>query len=385
MTRPLRIAMVGSRGVPASYGGVERHVEAVGSRLAARGHRVTVYCLDSFLEAALAANPTVDGPALEYQGMTLVSVPGTSRKQLEAIVHSARSTVRAMRAGHDIVHYHAVGPGLLAPLPRLVGKARVVQTVHGLDAQRAKWGRVARTALTTATWLSAKVPHATVVVSRTLREHYRTTYGRECWYVPNGMEAIGHRPPNLITSDLGLPRGGYVLFVGRLEPGKHADMLLRAYRDVDTDLPLVIAGGSGHTDSYAASLQQLADADDRARLIGYVQGELLDELYANAAVLAQPSGHEGLPLALLEAIGAHLPVVASDIAPHVEVLGASQPGGRLFPNGDQAALARTLNDALTDIDAERAGVEKLHAQTVAHYDWDAVTDQLEAIYATIVD
>ncbi|MBV9411863.1 MAG: glycosyltransferase family 4 protein [Acidimicrobiia bacterium] len=160
----MRIAFIGTRGVPATFGGIEHHVEEVGSRLAGRGHDVTVYC---------RANYVPEGEET-YKGMRLVRLRTVSSKRLDAIVHSALSTARALGQGYDIVHFHALGPGVMTPVTQYASRARVVQTVHGLDDERAKWGSAASALLRGGGWLSARVPDATVVVSRTLSEHYLT-------------------------------------------------------------------------------------------------------------------------------------------------------------------------------------------------------------------
>ena len=171
---PLRIAMIGQKGLPATYGGVEHHVEELGARLAARGHDVTVYC---------RRNYTTDH-RVTYRGMTLRYVPTVATKHLDSIVHSAVSTLDTLRRRYDVIHYHAVGPGLLSPVARTVSGAKVVQTIHGLDADRGKWQSGARSVLQAATWMSAHAPHATVVVSRTLQSHYLRTLGCDAVYIP---------------------------------------------------------------------------------------------------------------------------------------------------------------------------------------------------------
>src|SRR5437660_6803371 len=257
----MRIAFIGTRGVPATFGGIEHHVEEVGSRLAARGHDVSVYC---------RANYVPDGQ-LEHKGMRLARLPTVSSKRLDAIVHSAYSTVRALGQGYDIVHFHALGPGVMTPVTQYASRARVVQTIHGRDDERAKWGSGARTLLRGGGWLSARVPDATVVVSRTLADHYLTTYGRPTTYIPNGVEHPATAPaPKDITTRFGLHGGDYVLFVGRLVPEKAPDLLLRAFKDVPGDVRLVVAGGSSFTDRYTDALADLAAEDKRVVLPGYV-------------------------------------------------------------------------------------------------------------------
>jgi glycosyltransferase involved in cell wall biosynthesis len=368
----LRIAMLGTRGVPATFGGIEHHVEEVGRRLVARGHDVTVYSQSRYLG---------DARVRDHLGMRVVRVPTLPSKGLEAIAHSAMSTVAAMTGGYDVLHYHAVGPGLVAPLPRYLGRARVVQTIHGLDGDRAKWGRVAQTVLNVATWLSARVPHETVTVSSALADHYADRYGRSCATIVNGVTPHATRPADIIRSKYGLEEGGYVLFVGRLVPEKRPDLLIRAFGELDTDARLVIVGGSSYTDSYVDELRRLAGRDDRVLLPGYVYGDELDELFTNARTFVQPSALEGLPLTLLEAMGSGTPVIASDIAPHQEVVGRSRTGARLFREGDLGSLVEALQFADKDPEAERRAASFDAPYVARNFDWNACVDRLEAVYA----
>ncbi len=375
MSRRLKIAMVGTRGVPATFGGVEHHVEELGARLVERGHHVTVFC---------RANYGDQTDLSEYRGMQLVYQPTIRAKHLEAIVHSGVATLSAMRSPFDVIHYHAIGPGAPSPIPRYLSKKAVVQTIHGLDGERAKWGSAASTMLRGATWLSAKVPDATIVVSRALGEHYELVYGRECVYIPNGVSPKRARQPNVIATKYGLSAGGYVLFVGRLVPEKNVDLLLRAFRDVPGDRRLVIAGGSSYTDEYSETLRELASLDERVIMTGYVYGEELDELYTNAAVFVIPSALEGLPLTLLEAIGSGIPVIASDLPAHTEVIKQDGPGARLVGVNDEAALTAAIANVLERLDDERAGAEAITGSVLQHYNWDLATDMLESTYLDVI-
>lgn len=365
--------MVGQRGVPATFGGIEHHVENLGARLAARGHHVTVYC---------RTNYGLERPAT-YRGMSLRHLPTAGTKHLDAISHSAISTAAAMARPHDVVHYHAIGPGLLSPLPRFLSGARVVQTIHGLDDERAKWGRAAKAVLSTAGWLSARVPHATIAVSRALADHYASR-GRDAVYIPNGVDRRTRRTADEITRRFGLTAGSYILFLGRLVPEKAPDLLIRAFGSLPGDCRLVIAGGSSFTDDYVQSLHDLAAADPRVLLTGYVYGEVLDELYSNAAAFVLPSALEGLPLTLLEAAAYGTPVVVSDIAPHLEVVGTEGPGHRVFPSGSAEGLADALRRSLAGGAAERAGAQVLQASVLAGYRWDDVATATEALYRRLV-
>jgi glycosyltransferase involved in cell wall biosynthesis len=375
--RPARIAFIGQRGVPATIGGIEHHVEEIGSRLAARGHDVTVYTRANYTTSRVT----------EHRGMHVRYIPTAPTKHLEALVHSGLSTAVAMAPGPrraDILHYHAIGPSVFTPLPRALTRRGVVLTIHGLDYDRDKWGVGARTALKSAGWISAHVPHATITVSQNLADFYLSRYGRVAHYIPNGVAAPVRQEPRLIRERFGLEGGDYALFLGRLVPEKAPDLLLRAFRTLGTNARLVIAGGSSFTDTYVHELEVLAARDPRVILAGSVHGELLQELYTNAAVFVLPSRLEGLALTLLEAASYRLPLVASDILPNCEVIGADGPGGRLFASGDEQGLAAALTTTLGDLDGARIGAQRLGDRVVRDYDWDAATDATEAVYEQVL-
>jgi glycosyltransferase involved in cell wall biosynthesis len=372
--RPLRIAMIGQKGMPATYGGIERHVEELASRLVGRGHEVTVYCRPSYGSV----------PMDRYRGVRLRQVRTVASKHLDAIVHSTTSTVAAMRERPDIVHYHGLGPGLVAPLPRYLARSKVVLTVHGLDQQRAKWSRLAQTVLGTAHWLSGYVPDARVAVSRGLADHYQTRFGNPASYIPNGVAAPRQVPALHIGPRFGLTPGRYLLMVGRLVPEKSADLLVRAFRQVDTDLRLAIVGGSSFSDDFVARVRAEAVDDPRIVFTGFAYGDLLAELYSHAAAFVQPSRLEGLPLTLLEAASYGLPVVASDITPHVEVLTADGPGHRIFRDGDIEDLIRALRQVVADPDGERTGAQTLRDRVSTEYTWDSAAAELEALYLDLL-
>ena len=368
--------MVGQRGLPATYGGVERHVEELGARLVDMGHEVIVYCRPHY---------STD-PLDQHRGMQLRHLGTPETKHLEAIVHSAGATFSAIHDKVDIVHYHALGPGLVSPLPRVGSRAKVVQTVHGLDQERSKWGRVASSVLGLGCWMSARVPDATVVVSRALQEHYRTTYGRATTYICNGVEPRdAHVPAGETLQQLGLRAGGYVLFVGRLVPEKAPDLLLRAFARLERDdLRLVVAGGSSFTAEYVWSLRTLARRDPRAMMPGYVHGEPLEELYANAAVFVLPSEVEGMPLTLLEAAAHGTPILASDIPPHVEVLGSGGPGRRIFRHGDEDDLLLGLTRMLAQPETELVGAQENRLTVAKEFSWDRAAEELSRLYLQLV-
>ncbi|WP_171064494.1 glycosyltransferase family 4 protein [Actinomadura soli] len=372
--RPLRIAMIGQRGVPATYGGVEHHVAHLGRRLALKGHEVTVYCRPGYVPERRDS----------YEGMRLRHVPTLSSKHLDAIVHSMACTLAALPRRHDIVHYHALGPGLCSPLPRYLSRARVVQTVHGFDDRRAKWGRAAQGVLRTARRASERVPDAVVAVSEEVEGEYARARRGLTVRIPNGVERPSAPPPEDAVVRRGLRPGRYVLFVGRLVPEKAPDLLIDAFAGLDGDTDLVIAGGTSFTADYVRRLEDMAGADRRVRLLGYVYGEELAALYAHAAAFVQPSVLEGMPLTLLEALSHAAPVVVSGIAPHLEVVGSDAPGARIFRPGDAADLRDVLGKVLADRTSEHEGAARRREEVLRRFSWDAAADALEHLYRTLL-
>jgi glycosyltransferase involved in cell wall biosynthesis len=368
--RSLRIAMVGQKGLPATFGGIEHHVENIGARLVQRGHQVTVYCRTSYS----------DVPLDEHRGMRLVVAPTIGTKHLDAIVHSATSTGRALASGVDVIHYHGLGPGLVAPVPRYFSSASVVMTVHGLDHQRAKWGAGARAVLGAAHWMSARVPDELVVVSRDLQEHYRGRSGLDATYVPNGVVGQARVSSEVVEKAFGLRPGRYAVCVGRLVPEKRADLLIRAFQQVDGDDQLVIVGDSSFSDDFSRHLRDLAGGSPRVVFTGFAFGDTLAALYQHAGVFVQPSALEGLPLTLLEAISHDVPVLVSDIPPHREVIGAGSRRHVMVPVDNLAALVAALRHMLgADLPPDPQS-DSLRAAVVSHYSWETAVDELEQIY-----
>lgn len=368
--KPLRIAMIGARGLPARSGGVERHVEEVATRLAARGHDVTVFCRPAY----------GDRPLRTYRGVQLASLPTVPVPGGEAFVHSGLSTMVALGLHFDLVHFHALGPGLFTPLTRGLTRAAVVQTVHGLDDQRDKWGTGARRVLRAGRVLSAHVPDHVVVVSRALQRHYAEVLGRTTTYIGNGTPSLSD-PDFSLLEDVGLRRDQYVVFVGRLVPEKDPLGLVRAFGVVPTTRRLVLVGETSGTDTYVGALRAEAAKDPRVSMVGARYGAHLDALRAGASLFVQPSKLEGLPIALLEAAAAARPVLVSDIAPHLEVLGRTGPGRSSFVSGDHASLVRELTRLMgASAATEQAGADQWSADVRRRYDWDTATDLLEEVY-----
>lgn len=366
--------MIGQKGYPPIHGGIEKHVAELAARLPALGIDVDIFSRPHY--------STLDGPA-GLPGVRVRRVPSIATKHLDAISHSVLATLQVLGDRCDIVHYHALGPGLLAGLPRRLGRPkRTVVTVHGLDWQREKWGGFARRVLKVGESAAAVLPDGTIVVSKALRDHYLAQHRRAVTYIPNGIGAAVERAPREIR-ERGIT-GPYVLFVGRLVPEKGCHLLLEAWGRLPSALRerwrLVIAGDAGFTPAYTARLR--SEAPEGTLFLGYVHGPILEELYTNAGLVVLPSTLEGLSITLLEGMSYGRACLVSDIPPNVE---AAAGAAALFSSGDAEALRAALAGLLPD-EARRAALGGLGRERVtAAYSWDTVARQTAAFYRELVE
>lgn len=360
----MRVAAIGSRGMPGVNGGIERHVEELYPRLAERGVDVTVYGRSEYCGSG------------EFAGVRVVSLGCLSGRYTEAITHTARAMWHARRGGYDLLHVHAIGPGLLLPLARPLGFRRTVLTFHALDHERAKWNWVAKSILRLSEQVAVRCATQLIAVSRSGERYLEDKYGREIHYIPNGPGRLSRRPPGALLGRLGLRGGDYVLFVGRLIPEKCPDDLVAAITELP-DLKAVFAGDSSHTDEYTRRLKSGAGA--QAIFPGYMYGEDLEELYSNALAYVLPSEVEGLSISLLEAMAFGLPVVVSDIPGNVEALG-SPPAGLVFPLRDRRALATALERVAGSVELRRDLSKRAIDRVRVAYDWEVIADQTLAVY-----
>jgi glycosyltransferase involved in cell wall biosynthesis len=356
------VAFIGGRGVVSKYSGIETYYEEVGKRLVELGYDVTVYCRTYFTQALATHN-----------GMRLVRLPTIRSKHLETLVHTLLSSIHAAFSGCDIVHYHAQGPALFSFLPRFFGKKTAV-TVQGLDWRRRKWGRFASRVLRLGELASARVPDATMVVSRALQKYYRLNYGIDATYVPNGT-TFRDRGGVAYLKQWNLEPDNYILFAGRLSPEKNCQLLIDAYERLATSAKLVFAGGSSHSDAYVDGLRR--HASDRVVFTDWVAGEALSELLTNAALFVLPSDLEGLSLALLDAMGAGTCVLTSDIPENREVV---EDVGFTFRAGDVADLARMLDLLLSHKRIRTAAARLARERVQEHYQWPRIAQEIGAVY-----
>src|SRR5581483_7305625 len=287
------------------------------------------------------------------------------------------STGHALTSGYDVVHYHALGPALFSFIPRLCGTRSAV-TVQGLDWQRGKWGKVAAAVLRAGERASARFPNRTMVVSRALERHYREHRGIEAIYVPNGGVVRDRIEPRKIL-EWGLRPGRYLLFLGRFSPEKGCHLLIEAFEQIQSDVTLVMAGGASHGDAYARGV--LAHASERIRMPGWVAGEDLDELLTNAMLFVLPSEMEGLSLALLDAMGAGLCVLTSDVEENRE---AVEGAGFTFECGNAADLADRLRFLIANPAIREAAGRAARTRIEEQYHWDKIAAEIERVYFNLL-
>ena len=364
--RGVRVAFIGGRGLVSKYSGIESYYEQAGHELARLGHEVTVYCRNYFTP-----------PMNTHNGMRVRRLPTIRSKHLETLVHTLLSTAHAMTSDYDVVHYHCLGPALFSFLPRLAGKKTVV-TVQGLDWQRGKWGRFASRVLRWGEAAAVSSPDATIVVSRTLQQHYRQQYKRDTIYVPNGATPAPRRLPRQLI-EWGLLPDNYVLFLGRFSPEKNCHLLINAFENLRTSMKLVLAGGSSHSDSYVRSLHR--HESDRIRFLPWVAGTDLEEIVSNAALFVLPSELEGMSLALLDAMAAGVCVLTSDIPENNEVV---EGAGFTFHRGDQADLERMLGLLVHNPELRRQSGARERERIQHQYLWPEIARSIEKAYYNVL-
>ena len=366
-----RVMWTGLRGFPNVQGGVETHAEHMCPRLEELGVDVTVLARRCYQPAEVGAR---------WHGVEFVRVWAPRRKQLEAIVHTFLSVLYAGFVSRpDVLHIQAIGPAIWTPLARLLG-LRVVVTHHGPDYDRQKWGRLAKFVLRLGEAAAARWASELIVISRVIQRSVAIEHGRVGVLVPNGLDLPGESPDASALPAFGLEPGRYVLLVSRMVPEKRHLDLVRAFAlAAIPGWKLALVGAADHVDAYAREVAQVAGGTPGVVMTGFQTGAALQALYAHAGLFVLPSSHEGLPIAMLEALSHGVPVVASDILPNLEV---GLPRDCHFPLGDVEALARLLREraARAETPAER---DARRAWAAKRFDWTRNARATKAIYEQV--
>lgn len=374
MRSKMKIAMLGHKRIPSREGGIEVVVEELSTRMVALGHSVTCYN---------RSGHHVSGKEFDrmrfsdYKGVSLKKVFTLNRKGLAAVTSSFFGCLLSAIGNYDVVHIHAEGPAAFCWLPKLFGK-HVVVTIHGLDWKRAKWGNgFGSKYIHMGEKMAVRYADEIIVLSQDVQEYFQKTYGRKTRFIPNGVNRPKTIEPDLITKKYGLEKDDYILFLGRIVPEKGVHYLIEAFKDIQTDKKLVIAGGASDTDKYVIKLKELVQDDDRVIFTGFVQEKILAELYSNAYIYCLPSDLEGMPLSLLEAMSYGNCCLTSDIPECVEVVGNKALS---FQMSDVQDLRDRLEYALEHPEM----VEQMKSQAANYicekYNWNNVVRDTLALY-----
>ena len=369
----LKIAMIGHKRIPSREGGVEIVVKELSTRLVEKGHQVDVY---NRRGSHVSGKEFMNRIGKEYKGVRIITIPTFENKSLNAIVYSFLASIRVLFGGYDIIHYHAEGPCSMLWLPKLFRK-KVVATIHGLDWQRAKWGNLASGVLKFGERMASKYADEVIVLSANMQDYFKKTYNRETRYIPNGINRPEYMAAKEITEKWGLHKEEYILFLARIVPEKGAHYLIDAYKRLQTDKKLVIAGGSSHSMEYYLELKNMAGNNYNIIFTDFVGGRTLEELYSNAYIFVLPSDVEGMAISLLEAMSYGNCCLVSDIPENTEVTEDKAP---TFTKGDINDLARKL-DVLCDNPEKVQGYRREAADFICKkYNWDCVTDRTVEVY-----
>lgn len=363
----MKIVFIGQKGIPAKYGGVEKHVEEVAKRLAARGQDVLVYTRPNFTDKSLN----------DYEGVKLVSLPTFPTKNLDAITHTLLACLDVWRRKVDVIHFHSIGPSSLIWLVKILKpRTPVVATFHTQCYFHQKWSWLARLYLHLGEQAICHLPDKTITVSKTLTKFAKDKHGCESAYIPNGVAKPADYPVDKIRQ-FGLAGGDYIVAVSRLVRHKGLQHLIKAYKNIKTGKKLVIVGGGAYTDDYVQELKEQADGNPNIIFTGNQSGRTLIELFAHASVFVQPSESEGLSIALLEAMSFGLPIVASDIPENKELV---EDVGLLFNSKDPKDLAAKLKYCLKQPELMRSLGRLARKRAAKNYNWDNIVDNIFEVY-----
>ncbi len=384
----MRIAVIGSKGLPAKQGGIEHHCQELYSRMVQQGHAVDLFARQSYVES-----PTRE--PYYCAGVRVIPLPSFRLRGLDALASAALGAWICCRQKngqkYDIVHFHAIGPALFCALPSLFSSAKVVVTCHGLDWLRAKWGKLSTLLLRWGEAAAVRWGDRVIVVSQDLATYFLKTHGRTTHYLPNAPASYASSDPNFAYGySLQLQPQRYLVFLGRLVPEKRPDLLIQAFKALGkTDWKLVLVGGSSDTSDFATTLQQLAADQPNVVFAGELAGSRLAEIVRGAGLFVLPSDLEGLPLALLEAMHEGIPILASDIPIHQELLGGMglsfETRGLLFQAGSLQSCQQQLLWAIQHPAqlAEMAGRARMHLQR--HFNWDTIAQETLKIYSQLLN
>ncbi len=376
----MKIAVIGPKGLPAKQGGIEHNGAEIYPRIVAQGHSVDFFARSSYTDSTWFDR-------YDYEGVQVISLPSIRLRGMDAFFCSALGAIATCRSRYDIVHFHALGPALFTWIPRFLSFAKntkIVVTCHGLDWRRAKWGWFSSTLIRLGESAAVQFAHSIIVVSQDLESYFCKRHGRSTVYIPNA-------PASYVDSDssfsygasLGLTQKKYLLFLGRLVPEKRPDLLLQAFTFLKPQgWKLVFVGGNSDTNAFTTQLFAMAAGREDIVFTGELRGHRLAEIVRGAGLFTLPSDLEGLPLVMLEAMREGLPVLASNIPAHQQLL--SQERGVLFEAGNLKSFIRCLDWAIQNPQTLSFMAKRAQEHVRANYDWDHIATATVNLYTNLL-
>ncbi len=375
--KKLKIAMIGQKRVPSRDGGVEIVVWELATRLRNLGYEVD--CYNRYNKSVKLAEEyeKIPGKRGWYKdGIRIITVPTLKNGKLNAVIYSLLATIRALFGGYDVIHFHAEGPCLMIPIAKFFGK-RCIATIHGLDWQRAKWGNFASRMLKKGEKNAALYADEVIVLSKNVQDYFKEKYGRDTHFIPNGISAPQKVGPKEITEKYGLKGDDYILTLSRIVPEKGIHYLLHAFRNIDTDKKLVIAGGASNAAEYMEEIKALAAKDTRVIMTDFIHDRILQEICSNAYIYCLPSDVEGMSISLLEMMSYGNCCLVSDIEENVEVVEDKAPA---FKKSDEHNLENVLRYLLDNPKEVEKYKKESSDYICSKYNWELVVDETIAIY-----
>lgn len=376
----MKIAFIGQKGIPARFGGVERHVEELAVELAKRGHEVFVYARSNYTDKSIK----------EYKGIKIINLPSIPTKHLDAITHTFLATVHSLFCKYDVIHFQAIGPSLMSWIVRIFRRdVALLATFHCQDYYHKKWGWFARKSLLFGEYLTCKIPNKTITVSDLLGWYARNKYGIEPAVIYNGTRSGADEIVNSGALDKwNLEEKKYVVFVGRLVRHKGVHYLIDAFNrlvesdEMPRDFKLVIAGDGFHTDDYVQEIKEMAKGKENIIFTGNLEGDELKEIFSKAYLFVQPSESEGLSIALLEAMGYGVPVLSSDIKENTDVI---KDMGFVFKSESVESLTSELGKLVRSSEGIQEKVLRAREEVKDKYNWENIAKETEKAYLEVLN
>jgi len=359
----MKIIVLGTRGIPNILGGVETHCEELYPRIVKKGHQVTVITRTPYV---------LDKSIKQHKGVNIKHIYAPKIKSLEAIIHTFLGVLYAGFKRPDILHIHAVGPMIMVPFARLLG-LQVIVTNHGPDYDRQKWGKLAKFILKTGEYLGTKTANKVIVISEVINTILKRKYNRnDANLIYNGVNLPTIAKNDDYITSLDLETNNYIIAVGRFVEEKGFVDLIQAYSNIKTNTKLVLVGDADHETNFSKSLKKQAKKATIV-LTGFIKGEQLNQIFTHAKLFVMPSYHEGLPIALLEAMSYNLNVLVSDIPANLEV---NLNKDDYFKVGDIDDLSLKLTKKLITTNQEISFTKKIKDT----YNWNLISDQVIKVY-----